>query len=94
MKPMWYLVTDKENEFCHSVLTRLISEGEDPYKVMGFKHGQHDYYVDKLIKGLCPFSSVLFYRIVGRRPHGFVKSTNNTVHEYVVTTTCSCLEKE
>lgn len=90
---MWYIVTDKENELCRKVLNELIEDGEDPYKIMGFRHGEHDYYVEKLINGLCPFSSILFYRIVGRRPLRPIKMITGTVSEYVIKTTCSGLEK-
>ena len=92
---VWYFVNESENKLCHDVLTKRIENGEDPYEIMRLERGRDNYYAEKLIAGLCPFSAVMFSRIVGEPPNSRVmKLDDGSIVEYIIKTHKDSLKKE
>lgn len=56
-------VDEKPRMHALKKLRGRIDAGESPYDVLGISP-QEDYYVQKLIKGLCPISYALYGRIM------------------------------
>lgn len=56
-------ITEKPKQAALKRLHERMEAGESPYDILGMSE-EHEYYVNKLVQGLCPISYGLYGRIM------------------------------